>query len=93
VESFIQTVLKVVRKAPVYRIVCKSFSKEFAMTDWRIGYVYANPEIIAKINDVHVYFTLVRSRHLLSRPSPFYQTLAEKKQSTISNLNLLNLKR
>ncbi|MBU1326610.1 pyridoxal phosphate-dependent aminotransferase [Patescibacteria group bacterium] len=39
-------------------IVCKSFSKEFAMTGWRIGYVYANPEIIAKINDVHVYFSI-----------------------------------
>jgi aminotransferase len=39
-------------------IVCKSFSKEFAMTGWRIGYVYANPEIIAKINDVHVYFSV-----------------------------------
>lgn len=39
-------------------IVCKSFSKEFAMTGWRIGYVYANPEIITKINDVHVYFSI-----------------------------------
>ena len=39
-------------------IVCKSFSKEFAMTGWRIGYVYANPEIITKINDVHVYFSV-----------------------------------
>ncbi len=39
-------------------ILCKSFSKEFAMTGWRIGYVYANKEIIKKINDVHVYFSI-----------------------------------
>lgn len=36
-------------------IGCKSFSKEFAMTGWRIGYVYANKEIISKINDVHTH--------------------------------------
>ncbi len=39
-------------------IVCKSFSKEFAMTGWRIGYVYANKEIISKINDIHTYFSI-----------------------------------
>ena len=39
-------------------ILCKSFSKEFAMTGWRIGYVYANKEIIKKINDIHVYFSI-----------------------------------
>ncbi len=39
-------------------IVAKSFSKEFAMTGWRIGYVYAAPELIAKINDIHVCFSV-----------------------------------
>jgi len=39
-------------------IVCKSFSKEFAMTGWRIGYVYANSEIITNINNVHTYFSI-----------------------------------
>ena len=39
-------------------ILCKSFSKEFAMTGWRIGYAYANPEIIKKLNDVHNYFSI-----------------------------------
>ncbi|MCL5004120.1 MAG: pyridoxal phosphate-dependent aminotransferase [Patescibacteria group bacterium] len=39
-------------------ILCKSFSKEFAMTGWRIGYAYANPEIIKKLNDVHTYFSI-----------------------------------
>jgi len=28
------------------------------MTGWRIGYVYAAPEIIRKIIDVHVYFSI-----------------------------------
>lgn len=39
-------------------IACKSFSKEFAMTGWRIGYTYANKEIISKINDIHTYFSI-----------------------------------
>lgn len=39
-------------------IVCKSFSKEFAMTGWRIGYIIANPEVITKISDVHIYFSV-----------------------------------
>ncbi len=39
-------------------VLCKSFSKEFAMTGWRIGYAYANKQIISKINDIHVYFSI-----------------------------------
>lgn len=39
-------------------IACKSFSKEFAMTGWRIGYAYANKEIIAKINDIHTHLSI-----------------------------------
>ena len=39
-------------------VLCKSFSKEFAMTGWRIGYALAHPEIIRKINDVHTYFSI-----------------------------------
>ncbi len=39
-------------------ILCKSFSKEYAMTGWRIGYVYTNKEIVQKINNVHTYFSI-----------------------------------
>ena len=39
-------------------VLCKSFSKEFAMTGWRIGYIFASEEIVAKINDVHTYFSI-----------------------------------
>ncbi len=39
-------------------VLCKSFSKEYAMTGWRIGYVYAPVEIIKKINDIHTYFSI-----------------------------------
>lgn len=39
-------------------ILCRSFSKEYAMTGWRIGYAYATPEIISKMNSVHVYFSV-----------------------------------
>ncbi|MFH1399822.1 MAG: pyridoxal phosphate-dependent aminotransferase, partial [Candidatus Woesearchaeota archaeon] len=39
-------------------IVCRSFSKEFAMTGWRLGYLYANPEIISKLREVHLHFCI-----------------------------------
>ena len=39
-------------------ILCRSFSKEYAMTGWRIGYAYAAPEIIDKIRNVHIYFSV-----------------------------------
>lgn len=39
-------------------ILCRSFSKEFAMTGWRIGYAYANPELASKIFNVHTYFSV-----------------------------------
>ena len=39
-------------------VLCKSFSKEYAMTGWRIGYLWANKEIVQKINDVHLYFSI-----------------------------------
>jgi len=39
-------------------VLCRSFSKEYAMTGWRIGYAYAAPELIAAINSVHTYFSV-----------------------------------
>lgn len=39
-------------------VLCRSFSKEYAMTGWRIGYAYANREVLAKIASVHIYFSV-----------------------------------
>lgn len=39
-------------------ILCRSFSKEFAMTGWRIGYAYAAEELIQKISSIHIYFSV-----------------------------------
>lgn len=39
-------------------VLCRSFSKEYAMTGWRIGYAYASPDIIRKMQSVHVYFSV-----------------------------------
>jgi len=39
-------------------VLSKSFSKEYAMTGWRIGYLWANTEIIKKIQSIHLYFSL-----------------------------------
>lgn len=39
-------------------ILCRSFSKEFAMTGWRIGYAYGSTELMKKIQYVHIYFSV-----------------------------------
>ena len=39
-------------------ILSRSFSKEYAMTGWRIGYLWAPGEIIKKIHNVHLYFSI-----------------------------------
>ena len=40
-------------------VLCKSFSKEYAMTGWRIGYAYASTTLAKKLaNDVHTYFSI-----------------------------------
>lgn len=39
-------------------ILCRSFSKEYAMTGWRVGYAYAAEELIQRINNIHVYFSV-----------------------------------
>lgn len=39
-------------------VLCRSFSKEYAMTGWRIGYAYASPEIISKIQSIAIYFSV-----------------------------------
>lgn len=39
-------------------IVCKSFSKEFAMTGWRLGYIYASSRFLEKINKIHTHLVI-----------------------------------
>lgn len=39
-------------------ILCKSFSKEFAMTGWRIGYSWSGPEMSKKIAAIHTHFSI-----------------------------------
>lgn len=39
-------------------VLCRSFSKEYAMTGWRIGYAYAAKDLIEKIASLHTYFSV-----------------------------------
>jgi aminotransferase len=39
-------------------LVCSSLSKTFSITGWRLGYVYAAPEIIAQARKVHDFLTV-----------------------------------
>jgi aminotransferase len=39
-------------------VLLGGFSKDHAMTGWRVGYVAANPEILAAVNKVHQYIIM-----------------------------------
>lgn len=39
-------------------ITCYTFTKTYAMTGWRIGYLYADEEIIAQVKKVHIPFSI-----------------------------------
>lgn len=39
-------------------LMCSSLSKTFSITGWRLGYVYAAPEIIAQARKVHDFLTV-----------------------------------
>ena len=39
-------------------IVCNSLSKTYSITGWRLGYVFANPEIIDRVKKVHDFLTV-----------------------------------
>ena len=39
-------------------LMCSSLSKTFSITGWRLGYVYACPDIIAQARKVHDFLTV-----------------------------------
>ena len=39
-------------------ITCYTFTKTYAMTGWRIGYLYADEDIIAQVKKVHIPFSI-----------------------------------
>lgn len=39
-------------------ILVKSYSKEYALTGWRIGYTWAPKEIAVKLKSIHTYFNI-----------------------------------
>ncbi len=39
-------------------VLLGGFSKDYAMTGWRVGYVAANPDILAAVNKVHQYIIM-----------------------------------
>jgi aminotransferase len=64
-------------------LVCSSLSKTFSITGWRLGYVYAAPEIIAQARKVHDFLTVGAAAPLqhavvtaLKFPDSYYVELA-----------------
>ena len=62
---------------------CSSLSKTFSITGWRVGYVYASPEIIAQARKVHDFLTVGAAAPLqhavvtaLNFPVSYYEELA-----------------
>ncbi|HWA87678.1 MAG TPA: aminotransferase class I/II-fold pyridoxal phosphate-dependent enzyme [Opitutus sp.] len=62
---------------------CSSLSKTFSITGWRIGHVFAAPEIIAQARKVHDFLTVGAAAPLqhavvtaLNFPSSYYEELA-----------------
>ena len=59
--SYDERAIPSLREYPTIRnklILCYSFSKEFAMTGWRVGYLYASENILAEANKVHDAFLI-----------------------------------
>jgi len=64
-------------------LMCSSLSKTFSITGWRLGYVYAAPEIIAQARKVHDFLTVGAAAPLqhavvtaLGLPDAYYGELA-----------------
>jgi aminotransferase len=64
-------------------LMCSSLSKTFSITGWRLGYVYAAPEIISQARKVHDFLTVGAAAPLqhavvtaLNFPNAYYAELA-----------------
>ena len=64
-------------------LMCSSLSKTFSITGWRLGYVYAAPEIVAQARKVHDFLTVGAAAPLqhavvtaLNFPPSYYVELA-----------------
>ena len=64
-------------------LMCSSLSKTFSITGWRIGYVHAAPEVIARARKVHDFLTIGAAAPLqhavvtaLNFPASYYEQLA-----------------
>lgn len=62
---------------------CSSLSKTFSITGWRLGYVFAAPEIVAQARKVHDFLTVGAAAPLqhavvtaLNFPASYYEELA-----------------
>jgi aminotransferase len=66
-------------------LMCSSLSKTFSITGWRLGYVYAAPEIISQARKVHDFLTVGAAAPLqhavvtaLNFPPSYYDELARE---------------
>jgi len=82
-------------------VLCRSFSKDFSMSGFRLGYIYADKEIIKKLHSVHTainlscptfsqYLALEIFKHkdkFLADNSNYYNELRERVCKHLDSLN------
>ena len=84
-------------------ITCNSLSKTYSITGWRLGYVYANAEVIEGVKKVHYFLTVGASAPLqeaavaaLHLPASYYDelllTYTEKRDHMLAGLDRIGLK-
>lgn len=66
-------------------ITCSSLSKTYSITGWRLGYIFAPPQLAAALRQIHVFMTISAPSPLqeaavtsLSFDRSYYESLREK---------------
>ena len=86
-----------------HAVMCSSLSKTFAITGWRLGYVFAHPEFVAQGRKVHDFLTVGAAAPLqhavvagLNLPDTYYAGLAaeyaERRDILLGYLNQTGLR-
>lgn len=80
-------------------IVAQSFSKPYAMTGWRVGYLMADQPIATLINTMHAYLVtgiatfvqLAAIEALKTDPSPMREDYRQRRDTCLRRLDAMNL--
>ncbi len=80
-------------------IVCQSFSKPYAMTGWRLGYMLGNKELLDKISIIHQYMVVCINTFVQEAgvealnfdPTPFVESYKKRRDYVYDRLIKMGL--